>query len=335
MKIYKWLFASFAVYFISTVPNLVSAHVRYLVPDDQASTLLGSNFAFFLSPFMNVQYILLMIATILIVIALTLFLIQNKFFAKECNTINKKANGYTVFLPWILRLSAGIALIGSGVSNTLISPALAGFDYFAGMQIFVGFLLVTGFLVIPAAVGALFLYLFAIIQDVYVFGNLDFFAAVVGLFLLDNEKPGVDDILGIPDISPFTHFKKWTPLVLRIGVGGAMVFLALYEKVFNPELSAYVVNNFGLLEVVPVSTAMWVFGAGVVETILGIALLVGYRTRLVCAIAFVVLSMSFFYFAEAVYSHITLFGTLSVLFITRGGKWSLDHSAGRVNKDFK
>lgn len=319
---------------MSAIPVLTYGHVRYLVPDEQADTMLGNNFAFFFSPFNNPTYIFLMLAVILFAAAITLFLIKNKFFADECETINKKANGYTVFLPWILRLSAGITLIGSGVSGTLITPALAGFDYFAGMQIFLGFLLVAGFLVIPAAVGALFLYLFALTQDVYVIGNLDFFVAILALFLLDNEKPGVDDILGIPDISPFTYFKRWTPPVLRLGVGGAMIFLAFYEKVLNPELGAYVVNNFGLLSVVPVSTAMWVFGAGIVELVLGIALVFGYRTRLVCAITFVVLSMSFFYFGESVYSHITLFGTLSVLFVTRGGMWSIDRRMGRLNKDF-
>jgi len=276
-----------------------------------------------------------MLAVVLLTFVLAMFLVRNKLFAKECQIINKKANGYITFLPWILRLSAGIALIGSGVSNVLISPALGGYEYLAGIQILLGFLLVTGFLVIPAAVGALFLFLVAILQDWYFFGNLDFFTAVVSLFLLDNEKPGVDDILGIPDISPFNHLKEWTPLVLRIGVGGAMIFLGIYEKVLNPQMSAFVVENFGLMNTVPVSAAMWVLGAGAIETILGIALLIGYRTRLVCAITFVVLSMSFFYFEESVYSHITLFGTLSVLFVTRGGRWSLDHLAGRSNKDFK
>jgi len=327
--------ASFIAILTFILPLVTSAHVRYLVPEEDVRGLLGSNFDFFFSPFTNPEYILLMIAIILFVLAIALFLIKNKLFAKECKVINKNANGYTPFLPWILRISAGIALIGSGVSGTLISPALSGYEYLAGMQIFLGFLLVTGFMAIPAAVGAIFLYLFAVLQDWYVIGNLDFFAAIIGIFLLENEKPGVDDILGIPDISPFTHLKKLTPLVLRIGVGGAMIFLGIYEKVLNPQLSAYVVENFGLLNVVPVSTAMWVFGAGMIESILGLALLAGYRTRLVCTIAFVVLSMSFFYFNESVYSHITLFGTLSVLFVTRGGRWSFDHRAGRVNKDFK
>jgi uncharacterized membrane protein YphA (DoxX/SURF4 family) len=79
---------------------------------------------------------------------------------------------------------------------------------------------------------------------------------------------------------------------------------------------------------------MWVFSAGIIEVLIGLALVAGFYTRLSSAIAFVVLSMSFFYFGEDVSSHITLFGILAVLFITRGGIWSLDCKRNKVNYEF-
>lgn len=320
--------------FLMFVTTPALAHVRYLVPEDEAHTLLGADTSLILSPLLELSYVQLIFATAFVFLAVCLIVIKIPFFRKRFSIIDARANSYTVFLPWMLRLSVGIALIGSGVSGNLISPALSGFEFLSTIQILLGFLMITGFMVIPVAVGALFMYLYGVLHDPYMIGNLDFFVAVIGLLLLDNEKPGIDDMLGIPDISPFTSLKRWTPFVLRLGIGGAMVYLGLYEKIFNPHLSATVVEQFGLLHVVPVSTAMWVLGAGLVECVLGLALILGLYTRLVCAITFVVLSLSFFYFGEDVASHITLFGVLSVLFITQGGVLSVDKKEGRTNPEF-
>lgn len=62
--------------------------------------------------------------------------------------------------------------------------------------------------------------------------------------------------------------------------------------------------------------------------------MLGLFTRVSAGIAFIVLSLSFFYFGEDVSSHITLFGILSVLFVTQGGAWSLDKKLFRTNPDF-
>lgn len=229
-----------------------------------------------------------------------------------------------MFTPWIMRCSLGIALIGAGVTHTVVSPVLQGYVDFSFIQILVGFFLVAGFMVIPSTLVAIGIYAFAFLQDWYILGNLDFLALAISLLILDNEKPGLDDLLGFPKISPFRFLKRYVPLVLRFGIGGAMMFLAVYEKILNPHISELIVNNFGLLNVINVSPEMWVLGAGIIEFVIGFTLFVGWFTRVSSAIAFVVLSLSFFYFGEDVASHITLFGNLAVLFITRGGIWSID-----------
>ena len=111
-----------------------------------------------------------------------------------------------------------------------------------------------------------------------------------------------------------------------------MIYLALYEKIFNPNLSELIVRGFDLQSVVPVSVEMWILSAGLIEFAIGLLLIIGMFTRIVSAIAFIVLSLSFFYFGEDVASHITLFGILAVLFITEGGKVSIDKLLG--NKKF-
>jgi uncharacterized membrane protein YphA (DoxX/SURF4 family) len=69
---------------------------------------------------------------------------------------------------------------------------------------------------------------------------------------------------------------------------------------------------------------MWVLSAGLIELAVGLALLLGWHTRTAAAIAFIVLSASFFYFSESVYSHVTLFATLSIIFILGAGSHGID-----------
>jgi len=221
-----------------------------------------------------------------------------------------------------LRLSLGIALIGASVAHVLISPVLQ-VGAFAGIELIVGFALLAGFLVVPSAIVALILYIIALSQSFYIVGNLELASALISLLILGSMRPGLDDLFGVPHIKT-ERFKKYVPLLLRLGIGGALVFLSLYEKVLNPHVSDLVVDKYGLNNIIPVGAAMWVFAVGMIELVVGLFILIGFQTRLITAIAFVVLMTTFFFFKEEVYSHVTLFGVLSALFITGAGPWSLD-----------
>ena len=117
--------------------------------------------------------------------------------------------------------------------------------------------------------------------------------------------------------------KLYVP-ILSISIGLALTFLEVYEKILNPHASELVVAKYNLTSAIAVSPEMWVFSVGVIELVVGLFLLIGFKTRLTSAIAFAVLVVTFFYFKEDIFSHVTLFGSLSVLFITGGGIWSID-----------
>lgn len=319
---YKITFSVLA-FLLVLIPK-AEAHVRYLVDETTADKNSGADYGFLLKAISDPKNLALISWTIAALILALLASTRIKFIKNKLNLISKKADSYLVFTPWMLRLSLGIALIGSGASLNLISPALPGFEHFAAIQILLGFLVMAGFLVIPASIVAIGIYIYALTQDTYIIGNLDFLAVAIALLVLDNEKPGLDDLLDMPKFSPFCMCKKFVPLILRLGIGGAMIFLAVYEKILNPHLSELIVSGFNLQNVVNVSPEMWIFSAGIIEFLIGLALVLGVFTRITSAFAFIVLSLSFFYFGEDVASHITLFGILSVLFVTEGGYLSLD-----------
>jgi len=178
--------------------------------------------------------------------------------------------------------------------------------------------------VVPASFGALAIYAAALGESWTIIGSLEFAAIAAALIILDNERPGLDDMLCLPKMSPFRAFKRWVPVILRVGVGVAMASMALYEKILNPLAANAIVVSYKLTEVVPVAPAMWVLGAGGIELALGILHIIGWKTRPVVGLTFIVLSLSFFYFKEDVASHVTLFGALSTLFVLKGGPWSVD-----------
>lgn len=319
--------------FFLTAQN-VFAHVRYLVSKEEFEEVAGIDIPFLFSAVQDPKNLMAVAGTLLFFAALYLLEANIPFIKDRIKAIYKRADGYTIFTPWIMRLSIGIAFIGAGVGEFLLSPALPNYPELAFLQIVLGFLFVSGFLVVPAAAVAIYLFFLALSQDFYTIGGLDFLTTALALIILDNEKPGLDDLLGLPKISPFRSLKRFVPLLLRIGIGTSMIMLAVYEKLLNPHASEIIVTSFNLINVVPVSPEMWILSAGIIEFFIGLFLILGLYTRLTSAIAFVVLSLSFFYFGEDVSSHIMLFGTLAVLFITSGGSWSLDCNRKRVNYEF-
>ena len=301
------------------------AHVAYVTEPTTAD--FGPDWPFLLEALRDPLNIFLIIVTLIALLGIQYAARRLSFAQRLVHHVQHQAVGYQDLRSWILRLSLGIAFIGAGFSQALISPALVieQWPLVAVLEGVIGFLLLAGFLTGPAALGALGLYLIGLSQELYLIGNLETAAAAVALLTLGNTRPGIDNLLGIPGFALFSRAKEYIPLLLRLGLGSAFIFLALYEKILSPQLAALVVADYSLTAVIPVSTSMWVLAAGLIELALGLALLIGWRVRTVAAVAVFVLALSFFYFGEAVYSHVTLFGTLSVLFITGAGRPSMDY----------
>ncbi len=298
------------------------AHVGYVVGQEDFSHNLGSDTAYFFSPLSNKNDLIMICATLVGVFVLYFLAWKIKAIRNRIIALRARLDTYTEYAPWILRLSLGIALIGASVAHVLISPVLH-VGAFAGIELVTGFALLAGFLVVPSALIALVLYVVALSHSFYIVGNMEVAAALLSLLILGSMRPGLDDLLAIPHIKT-DRFKKYVPLLLRLGIGGALVFLSLYEKVLNPHVSELVVQKYALDSIIPVGAAMWIFAVGMIELAVGLFILIGFQTRLITAVAFVVLMTTFFFFKEEVYSHVTLFGVLSALFITGAGPWSLD-----------
>ena len=322
-------FLAASIFFL--VPSHALAHASYLIGDDHVRAAMGRDYAFFLTPLSNPFYVFLIIATIFFIIALHAIIRNSAFLIELCMRMCERAKSYEEYIPLILRLSVGLALLDlMGLAQAIIVPLLPYIPHTAFVQATLAFSFLAGFLLAPAILLAILLFFFSLvtffgtITFLNLIGDLDFFASVIALLILANPKPGLDDVLGISFFSPFTKLKAYVPLILRIGMGSTLVFLAFYEKILNPHVAETLVLHYHLTSIIPVSVEMWVFTAGIIELLAGFFLFVGFHTRTVAAAFFAVISLSFLYFGELVYPHTTIFGVMAILFITGGGLVSID-----------
>ncbi len=314
----------------SLLAHRASAHVAYVTPPDTLVRTAGIDFHFLLSPLGNINYGILLVSFLLLIGSAYYLGHHIPLFIQEFAFIKKRLQTYSSSVPWILRLGLGIAVLGAGLHGVLISPVAPTISAIAAWEIIAGFSLLVGFLVTPSLLAIVGFYIAGALNHGYSLGNLEIVGTAVALFLLASSRPGFDDIVGIP--MPFRNtYEKVAPLVLRITLGGTFIFLAFYEKIFNPHYFGFVVDNYNLQSLIHVSPAMWTLSVGVIELIIGLAILLGFKTRISSAIASIIFICTYFFFKEAVYSHVAIFASLSALFILGGGMWSIDEHLERKN----
>ncbi len=255
----------------------------------------------------------------------------------------ERADGYREYLPWIVRLSAGLVLIGSGLSRVRFLPTDEAGTLFALLLTGTGFLLLVGLAVRPAALVALGAYLVTFIGRPELVMMLDVAGALAVAAVLGPGRPSLDDLLRAafprgPGGRAATEnlaqgrYDDLVPLLVRLGLGGAFLASGIADKLLVYDQALAAVDRYDLTSVIPASPELWVVGAALVETSLGIAIVAGAFTRLGAVVGFAVLTLAMFALPDdPVVAHVSLFGLSSALVILGGGRWSLDHALlGRI-----
>ena len=250
----------------------------------------------------------------------------------------ERARTYGEYLPWIVRLSVGLVLIGSGLSRVLFMPTLPAGGLMSLLLTGAGFLLLVGFAVRPAALVALGAYVVTLLGNPELVMMLDVAGALGVAAILGPGRPSLDDLLRSafprgPGATAATEnlgedrYDDMVPLLVRLGLGGAFAASGIVDKLLIHDQALAAVEQYHLTEIVPVAPEMWVVGAIIIETALGLAIVLGVMTRFSAVVGFAVLTLAMFALPDdPVIAHVGLFGLCSVLVITGGGRWSLDRA---------
>jgi uncharacterized membrane protein YphA (DoxX/SURF4 family) len=246
-----------------------------------------------------------------------------------------RAWSYRELVPWMLRLSFGLVLIGAGLTRVLFAPDVqVPWPY--ALLTALGFLLLLGFAVRPAALVGLAAYLVGIIVDARLIGMFEVAGGLAAVALLGPGRPSLDDLLraafpSAPGGAAATRppgrerYEGIVPLLVRLGLGGSLLASGIADKVLIYEQGLEAVAKYRLTAIVPVDPGLWVVGAAVAESGLGIAILLGLATRLSAILAFGFLTMALFVLPDdPVVAHVGLFGCCSILVVLGAGTLSLE-----------
>lgn len=251
---------------------------------------------------------------------------------------------YRDLLPWMLRLSMGLPLVGAGFAGYYFSPAVESAPRL--FMIGLGFLLLFGLATRAVAALALVAYLVGLASDLRLLLAVEYVPGLLAIILLGSGRPSADHMLSAVAnadgtlygrIDPIHKLAAWfeelidpyrayAPTVVRVGLGVGFVYLGLVEKLAQPGRALAVVEKYDLTAIVPVDPGAWVLGAGLAEIALGLLLVVGLLTRGVAAAAFLVFTLTLFGLPDdPVIAHITMFGLASAAFTMGSGPLALDN----------
>ncbi|MFB6142819.1 MAG: DoxX family membrane protein [Halorientalis sp.] len=261
----------------------------------------------------------------------------------DVEVARRTLRSYQPYLPWMLRLSIGLPLVGAGFAGYLFSPAVPTAARLP--QLLLGFLFLFGLATRLAAVAGLLLYLGSLaLHFPALLLASEYVAGFLGILLVGPGQPSADMLLErlvVTDGTLASRFRdvptagdllagagltrRLAPIPVRLFLGCNFAYLGVTQKWLQPAAGYAVVAQYDLTALVPVSPELWVFGAGLVEVVVGVLFVTGTFTRGAAAVGFVLLTTTLFGLAnDPVLAHVTLFGLSSVLMVTGSGAFALD-----------
>ncbi|MEF8790353.1 MAG: DoxX family protein [Haloarculaceae archaeon] len=334
-----WLARALGVILVSSgLAGPVRAHVDYVTEEGPT----GSPTELFAAVLTDPLSLALLAAGGLFVAGLVAGYLRFASSLPDIEVARRTLRSYRPYLPWMLRLSVGLPLVGAGFAGYLFSPSVPADARL--LQVGIGFCLLFGLATRVVAGLGLLVYLVALAGDPALLLASEYVAGFLAIVVVGPGQPSADMLLRrlvVTDGTVASRVRGVTtpgallsrlgvdggaaPVVLRLFLGANFIYLGVTQKWLEPARAAAVVARYDLTAVVPVPPELWVFGAGLVEVAVGLAFVSGTFTRGAAAAGFVLLTTTLFGLPDdPVLAHVTLFGLSSALMVTGSGRFSLD-----------
>ncbi|WP_245724166.1 DoxX family protein [Natronorubrum texcoconense] len=326
----------------------VAAHEEYVVDEERDVDVA----TFFDDALTDPFVVGPLLAGALAVVAVIAGYLRFRPFQRDLGAFQTAMGEYTDYVPWLLRISLGIPLIGAGFTGYFVSPALE--VDLRILQVALGFCLLFGLATRVVALIALAAYLVGVSIWPILLLQLEFVGGLLAIALIGSGRPSADHVLQrvagtrgtvYGRVDPVydraralqervDDYRRYLPTVVRLGLGSTFIYLGLTQKLLQPGLALAVVDRYDLTATVPASPELWVLGAGLAEVALGLALIAGLFTRASAGTAIAIFTLTLFALPDdPVLAHVALFGMASVLLITGGGPYAADGHLERLGID--
>src|SRR5688572_21220354 len=169
----------------------------------------------------------------------------------------RRAATYRDYLPWMVRLSVGLALIGAGLSRSLFHPMVEAAVPIGFLLTACGYLLLLGLAVRPAALVALTAYAVSLVAHPELVMMLDVAGGLAVAAIIGPGQPSLDDLLRAtfprgPGARAATRnlgagrYDDVVPLLVRLGLGGAFLASGVVDKMLIYDQALTAVERYGL-----------------------------------------------------------------------------------------
>lgn len=219
----------------------------------------------------------------------------------------------------IIQAGFALALLASAYFGSFFGPELPMHLAFPGSVMWSRIILATlslcilfGVFVRAAAFLFILLYTFLVATlGFYVFNYTIYLGVALVLFMFGGYSLLHTSVL---HIRMFERFRTYKFLILRVALAASLMFASLYAKFFYSALALNTVLKYHLTLYFPFQPDFIVLGALIVEFLIGLFFLLGFEIRLASLFFLVSLCTSIFFFQEAVWPHLILFGGTLAMF---------------------
>lgn len=336
----KKLFSPLRAVFVATLLSLataapVSAHEVYVLSSASSSKALKSagfsEWQVILANLHQFAFWALIVSTVFFVIFFTSI---SRRFERFADPFLRKLPPYA---PVVSRITVGLGFLSAAYHGALFGPELPLTDAFGSYAdiasvalVFVGLMLVFGLYARMAALIALGLFAIeAAAHGFYLLTYANYFGEIILLLILGAHAVGVhtkrrDDarlprrLLALKNaLTPYAF-----PF-LRVTFGISLLYASLYAKIIHNDLALMVASTplaghtTSLAQAFGFEPHFLVLGAAIIEILLALLFILGIEIRFASIFLLFWLSLSLWYFGEAVWPHIVLIG-IPIAFILYG-----------------
>lgn len=334
--------AAVAALVAALVPAIAAAHEVYILSGQQISTDLSESGFDMMAVALDDIHRFFFWGFIAVLTIVSVFLISIiRPLEQALAPIFKRIKPYA---PAVSRITIGIAFIAAAYFKAIFGPELpleATFGAYAQLVtivlVVIGVLIIIGLWARAAALVALALFGFAIYKHGwYMVTYTNYLGEILVLLILGSHRFSVHSVTGLSErFHRSYHFliDKIQHLafpILRVCFGISLLFASIYAKIIHNNLALQIASlplaghEHSIAYYFGFDPHFLVLGAAIIEILVGLFFLLGIEIRFVSLFLLFWLSLSLWYFGEAVWPHIILIG-IPIAFLMHGyDKYSLE-----------
>jgi len=273
----------------------------------------------------NVRLFFIFTGLIALLVLVALWLSYKPFFKK----IGKKLDRSSSWALAVIRMAFGASLVLSALNNALYGPELPLADFYTplllkSLMLVAGVSLIIGLKTRFFAGLSIALWFFAIlVKGPYILTYINYLGEAIALVMLPRTIFSIDEKIGSYASKKFT-FEQYSLPTARILFALSLLYTAITIKFTTTILTLDVVRDFDLTRFFPFDPIFVVLGAALIEVLVGLLFLFGIMQRFTSALFLIVMTLSVWFFGEAVWPHLLIIALGVGLFMHKPDKLTVD-----------